>query len=71
MNVGLPGLDGFGVTRLMRESTELAAVPIFFISAYAEAFYRQTALAAGANEYLTKPLEFENLKSAIDRYLTR
>lgn len=69
MDVRMPDFDGFDVTRHIRESANIKEVPIVVLSACSEAAYHQTAKAAGANDYLTKPLDFEQLKSTLCKYI--
>jgi CheY-like chemotaxis protein len=69
MDVRMPRLDGFGVTFRIRQSTKIESVPIIFLSGCAEASYRQTASAVGGNEYLVKPLDFEELETTVGKYI--
>lgn len=71
MDVKLPHFDGFDVTRRIRQSAKTGDVPIFFLSGYAEAVYRNEATAAGGNEYLVKPLNFEELENTLGGYICR
>jgi len=69
MDVRMPRLDGFGVTFQIRQSTKIESVPIIFLSGCAEASYKQTASAVGGNEYLVKPLDFEELEITVGKYV--
>lgn len=69
MDAKLPNLDGFETTRRIRQSATINDVPIIFLSACAEAVYRGRASDAGANEYLVKPLIFEQLEISLEKYL--
>lgn len=69
MDVRLPQLDGLDATRRIRESAQVGSVPIVFLSGCAETNYRNAACAAGGNEYLVKPLDFEELRNAIGKYI--
>jgi len=44
-------------------------VPVVFLSGCAEVNYRNAASAAGGNEYLVKPFDFEELRVALGKYL--
>ncbi len=68
-DVKLPSLDGFGVTQKLRQSPKTEKIPIAFLSGCAEAVYIRQGFAAGGNEYLTKPLDFEELKIILGRYI--
>ncbi|MGC2238522.1 MAG: response regulator [Pyrinomonadaceae bacterium] len=69
MDVRMPRLDGFGVTCQIRQSTKIESVPIIFLSGCAEASYKQEASAVGGNEYLVKPLDFEELEITLGKYI--
>jgi len=66
MDLGLPVLDGFAATRLIREDSRLRNIPIVAITAHATTEYRIRAHGAGCDEYMTKPLNFEKLASLVD-----
>ena len=67
MDISLPGIDGYEATRRIRASG--ATVPILGLSAYAMAGDSKRALAAGCNDYLTKPLNDELLFEKLEQYL--
>ena len=69
MDLQMPGLDGLTATRSIREIPELAGVKIIAITAFAMAGDRETALAAGADEYLPKPINTRELPSLVERML--
>jgi len=69
MDVRLPGIDGIEATRLIRAMPNVGGVPIIFISAAAEKSFQTAAIAAGGNEYIVKPLDFEQLKNALVKYI--
>lgn len=69
MDVGLPGLDGLSVTRLLRERESLRILPVVIISGHAAAEDRDRAVAAGCSEYLTKPLELKQLDEVLERHV--
>lgn len=65
MDLCMPVLDGFAATRQMREQPSLHDVPIVAVTAHGTSEYRNKAAAAGCNEFLTKPLNFERLKEVM------
>ena len=69
MDMSLPLMDGWQVTRRVREERPIADTPIIGLSAHAMSGDRQKALDAGCNEYLTKPLDDEVLLSTIRKLL--
>ena len=67
MDVRMPGLDGLSAAGIIRELNP--TVPIIATTAFAFETDREMALAAGCNEYMSKPLEAEKLKTMIERCL--
>ena len=70
MDLHMPGLDGFDVTRFIRDRMEDASVVIIAFTALTGEESRQKALAAGCNDYVEKPLETGELSSLLDRHLS-
>ena len=66
-DISLPEMDGFEVVAELR--AQHFTQPIIVVSAYDDEAFQQRARAAGANDYLTKPLEFARLKATIDALL--
>ncbi len=70
MDLFMPLQDGITATRAIREHAELRDVPIVAVSAYGTlGILHHDALAAGCNDYVTKPLDFDQLGYLIDRLL--
>jgi CheY-like chemotaxis protein len=67
MDLHLPGIDGLEVTRRLRARGFDG--PILAVSAQAMRENVEAALAAGCNEYLSKPLSLAHLKEVVGRYL--
>jgi two-component system cell cycle response regulator DivK len=67
MDLSLPQLDGLAATRRIRSQEGLGRVPIVAVSAHDSADFHAEALAAGCNEYVTKPIDFDQLVSLLDR----
>ena len=65
MDVEMPEMDGLAATRKIRELKDFAAVPIVAVSAYGADQYRDHALAAGCNEYVSTPFEPDELERLI------
>ena len=61
MDLDMPVLDGFAATRLLRQLDELCHVPVIAISAHPKDPFQADAFAAGCNEYISKPVDFEEL----------
>jgi two-component system, cell cycle response regulator DivK len=56
MDMGLPGKDGYTLTKELRRWPSLARVPIVALTSFAMKGDRERAMAAGCSEYLTKPI---------------
>jgi CheY-like chemotaxis protein len=69
MDLSLPLLDGLAATRRIREHWELRAVPIVAVSAHDTADFHADALAAGCNDYVTKPIDFDQLEGLLQRLM--
>ncbi len=69
MDVQMPDLDGFEVTRRMRQDPRYASVPIIAVTAHATARHREECLAAGMNAYVTKPFDPDALIRKLEEWL--
>ncbi|HEX6622349.1 MAG TPA: response regulator [Pyrinomonadaceae bacterium] len=61
LDLQLPRLNGFAVTRFVRQHDELRCVPIVVVSGHDPARHLNLALAAGCNAYIQKPIDFDQL----------
>ena len=71
MDLSLPKLDGLAATRQIRQHKDLANTPIVAISAHDSPETRTEALDAGCNEYVTKPIDFDQLGALVKRFLPK
>jgi signal transduction histidine kinase/ActR/RegA family two-component response regulator len=69
MDIQMPGMDGFEVTRHIRQIPACATMPIVALTALAMPTDRQKCLDAGANEYVSKPVKLGQLVSTIETLL--
>ena len=65
MDVEMPELDGLSATRKIRALKDSAALPIIAVSAYGADQFREQALSAGCNEYVSTPFEPDDLEKLI------
>jgi two-component system, cell cycle response regulator DivK len=70
MDLGLPVMDGWEATRLLKEAPETRAVPVIALTAHALPGERDKALAAGCDDYDTKPVELARLLAKIEALLS-
>ncbi len=71
MDVSLPGINGYETTRRIKAQPETRSIPIIALTAWAMETDRQKALAAGCDDYDSKPVEFTRLISKIEALLKR
>jgi two-component system cell cycle response regulator DivK len=69
MDMSLPVLDGWEATRQLKAAAETRAIPIIALTAHAMAGDRDQALAAGCDDYDSKPVEFDRLLDKINTLL--
>jgi signal transduction histidine kinase/CheY-like chemotaxis protein len=66
VDIGLPGLDGYEVARRLRAEPGGASLALIALTGYGQQETRQRALAAGFDDYLTKPVSPDRLSGIID-----
>ena len=71
MDMSLPGLDGWQASRQLKSDNVTARIPIIALTAHAMAEDREKAMAAGCNEYETKPVELASLLAKIQALLAK
>ena len=69
MDLEMPVMDGWEATRRLKGNPQTSDIPVIAFSAHALAGERSKALAAGCNEFETKPIEFDRLVATIRRIL--
>jgi CheY-like chemotaxis protein len=67
----MPAGDGLDVLAKLRKNTRTAAIPVLMISASTDRSLRERAMASGANAFLSKPLERDDLVAVLENLLGR
>jgi two-component system cell cycle response regulator DivK len=71
MDMSLPGIDGWEATRQLKAAPETRGIPVIALTAHAMAGDREKALAAGCDDFDTKPVELARLLEKIGALLAR
>jgi len=69
MDMNLPEIDGWEATRILKADDVTRSIPVIALTAHAMVSDRQKALAAGCDDYESKPIEFERLIAKIETRL--
>ena len=70
MDVMMPGMDGYATMTAIRQMPQFGRLPIIAVTARAMPGDREKSLAAGANDYVTKPVDTDDLLTCMERWLT-
>ena len=71
MDMSLPFLDGWEATRRIKEIEKTKTIPVIALTSHAMSGDRKRALAAGCDEYSTKPVDFQKLLALIEQFFGR
>jgi two-component system cell cycle response regulator DivK len=69
MDMSLPVMDGWTATQTIKADADLAKIPVIALTAHAMAGDREKAMAAGCDDYDTKPIELPRLLEKIGKFL--
>lgn len=70
MDLSLPRLDGWSATRQIKANAALQHIPVIALTAHALIGDRERALAAGCNDYLSKPIDVRALANKLKQHLS-
>ncbi len=71
LDLMLPGMDGYGILRRLKESPGLKSVPVIMLTARSEEFDRVLGLELGADDYITKPFSVRELVARVKALFRR
>ncbi|HVE44186.1 MAG TPA: response regulator [Gammaproteobacteria bacterium] len=69
MDIQLPGMDGLTLTRQIKANPQFKETAIIAVTAYAMKGDREKALAAGCDEYVSKPIDIKTFPDMVAKYL--
>jgi two-component system, sensor histidine kinase and response regulator len=70
LDINMPGMDGFEVCRRLKADAALAEIPVLFVTARGQTRDKIEAFAAGAVDYITKPIQVEEVSARVGAHLT-
>ncbi len=71
LDMGLPGMDGLALVRLLKADPETCAIHVVAVTSYPEKFSRAKALEAGCDGYLLKPISTRTLPQELSDLVDR
>jgi two-component system cell cycle response regulator DivK len=71
MDMSLPIIDGWEATRQIKAAPETSGIPVIALTAHAMVGDKEKAMAAGCDDYDTKPIEFKRLLEKIEAAVTK
>jgi len=69
MDMMMPEMDGYEAIKLLLSDTELGNIPVIAVTAQAMKGDREKCLAAGASDYISKPVDVDALLALLQQYL--
>jgi len=71
MDMSMPEMDGWTATGLIKKDEETSAIPLIALTAHALPGDRQRAMDAGCDEYVTKPMDLDELVETIQYWINK
>lgn len=69
MDVMMPGMDGYDATTFLKTDKRFSGIPIIAVTAQAMIGDKEKCLAAGAADYISKPVDIDKLVALLKEYL--
>lgn len=71
MDLSMPQMDGWTATKIIKEDPSTLSIPLIALTAHALPSDRKRAMDAGCNEYITKPMDIDELVEAVEEWINR
>ncbi len=71
MDLSMPQMDGWTATKIIKEEPSTSSIPLIALTAHALPSDRKRALDAGCDEYLTKPMDIDELVETVNLWINR
>ena len=71
MDLSMPQMDGWTAIGLIKKDERTLSIPLLALTAHALPGDRQRAMDAGADEYITKPMDLDNLVKSVDHWISK
>ena len=71
MDLSMPEMDGWTATGLIKRDAQTSSIPLIALTAHALPGDRQRAMDAGCDEYITKPMDLDDLLDAVQFWVNR
>jgi len=71
MDMSMPEMDGWTATAHIKRDESLTSIPLLALTAHALPADRQRAMDAGCNEYITKPMDLDDLVKAVEHWVNK
>ena len=71
MDMSMPEMDGWTATGLIKRDAQTTAIPLLALTAHALPGDRQRAMDAGCDEFITKPMDLDDLVSAVQYWVNK
>ena len=69
LDIGLPWVNGFELAKLLKEHKDLKEIPLVFVSAKTSELDVKRGFEVGADDYIKKPFDIDQIKKAVDTLL--
>jgi len=69
LDMTMPGMDGYNAIPLLKSTKEYNNIPVIAVTAQAMAGDREKCIEAGADDYVSKPVDFDMLTKILDEHL--